>query len=248
VALVRGGTQIVGAETVSGPLDSAPARAALAEADAIVHLAGALRPEGGRYHAANVATTRVVADAARQGRPTRVMFLSFPGARVTHPNAYLRTKAIAERVLVSTGKEVVIFRCTNIIGPPGNPGPMVAAMLAKKGGVARTLGTGTQRVRPVLVDDVAAALEAALQRGRPGEYDLAGPDEMSLDQLIGIVNRNPNVRIAHLPAWVARTIGPAVLDLPRPMVGMLVNDAVGDPASAMSEFGLTLTRVESVWR
>jgi len=40
---------------------------------------------------------------------------------------------MAENLLRGTGKELVTFRCTHIIGPPESPGPLAQSMLAKPG-------------------------------------------------------------------------------------------------------------------
>src|SRR5688572_17814954 len=82
VALVQGGQYVRAHRLLSGSLHAPPSAQALHEADVIVHLAGALRPEHpNTFRAANVFTTQAVAQALRHGRARRVLFLSFVGAR-----------------------------------------------------------------------------------------------------------------------------------------------------------------------
>ncbi len=248
VALTRQAHRLPAARQVVGPLNSPEAFAALRESDYVVHLAGALRPMGtNSYHAANVQTTEAVARALRGSAVKRVVFLSSVGARGDAENAYLRSKAMAERLLAGTGRELVVFRCTHIIGPPEAPGPLALELIAE-GKPPTVLGGGGQVVAPVYVGDVVAALEAAMAGGPPGVYDLAGPEQMSLDDLVRLLHRNPKIRIRHIPAPVARMLGRFLSSLPGPLVEVMVHDSLGDATRAIVAFGLKLTSLREVWR
>jgi len=237
-----------GTRVVHGELDSAEVQTALKEADVIVHLAGTLRPLGrNSYGAANFGTTQAVARAAKAGKARRILYLSYVGANEHSPNAYMRTKAAAERVLAETGREVVVFRCTHIVGPPDAPGPTATAMLARPGQAVHVLGSGSQIVAPLYRDDVVSALLRAMQSGAPGVYDLPGPDRMTMDEMVRLINRNDAVRITHLPAWAARLLGLVVPALPYAMVDVLLGDSVGEPSKAIRVFELMPTSLKTVW-
>lgn len=146
VALTRRPAEVPAHRQVTGALDAPAAIAALQEAEYVVHLAGTLRPlHGNSYQHANVETTQAVASALHQGQAKRILFLSYVGASASSRNPYLRTKAIAERLLAATGKELVVFRCTHILGSPEEPGPTALALLAQPGRGVMVLGTGRQR-------------------------------------------------------------------------------------------------------
>lgn len=222
--------------------------AAIREAAYVVHLAGTLRPVGtNSYHAANVETAQAVARAVKDASAKRVLFLSYVGASEGARNPYLHTKALAERMLAETGKDLVVFRCTHIIGSPAAPGPTALAMLARLGRGVTVLGSGRQAVAPVYLGDVVFALEAALGDGPPGTYELAGPGRMSMDDLVRLLNRNPEVAIRHLPGWAARVLGVLLPTMPRPLVEVMVRDSVGDPSRAVAAFGLQLTSLRTIW-
>ncbi|MBI3988361.1 MAG: NAD-dependent epimerase/dehydratase family protein [candidate division NC10 bacterium] len=249
IALTCKTTDIPANHLVSGPLNSSVAAAAIKEADSVVHLAGALRPIGkNSYQAANVETAEAVASALKDGKAKRVLFLSYVGAREGSKNLYLRTKAMAERILAASGKEVVVFRCAHIIGSPEAPGPTALAMLAKPGKGVSVLGDGRQIVAPIYLGDVVSALQTAMKGGSPGIYDLTGPAQMSMDELVRLLNRNPRVPITHLPEWVARLLGVFLPALPGPMVDVLLRDSVGDPSRAVAMFGLKLTPRQTIWK
>jgi NADH dehydrogenase len=248
VGLVQGAQYVHATRLLSGSLHAPPSAQALREADVIVHLAGALRPQPpNTYRAANVHTTQAVAQALRHGRARRVLFLSYVGASESSPNLYLRTKGEAERLLAATGKEVVVFRCTHIIGPPAAPGPTAQALLAPPTGRVAVLGSGRQRVQPVFLGDVAAALAAAMERGAPGTYDLAGPESMTLDELVALLNRDRDVRLRHLPDPLARALAHLKTSLPRALVDVMLRDSVGDHERAATAFSFPLTSLRDVW-
>ncbi|MDP8923712.1 MAG: NAD-dependent epimerase/dehydratase family protein [Chloroflexota bacterium] len=249
VAITRTAARLPVEEHVVGSLYSAPAQAALGRADYIVHLAGTLRPIGNNsYRAANLETAEAVARAVRGGRARRLLMLSFVGAAVDSPDEYLRTKALAERVLVATGKEVVVFRCGHIIGSPDAPGPTAAAFLAGGGNAVLVFGSGRQLVARVYLGDVATALVAALRRGPPGVYDLVGPDRMTMDELERLVNGERDIRIRHLPSWLARSLGRLVPSLPSALVDVMLRDSLGDGSAARAAFGICPTSLKTIWR
>jgi uncharacterized protein YbjT (DUF2867 family) len=91
--------------------------AAIGKSEAVIHLAGTLQPKGGNsYDSANVQTTATVVAAAGNSDVRRVVFLSYVGADVASPNDYLRSKALAERLLVESGIPTTVFRCLHIYG------------------------------------------------------------------------------------------------------------------------------------
>jgi len=248
IALTRLPVDLPANRVVTGSLDSPPALAAIGGADCVVHLAGTFFPVGkSSYWTDNVVATEKVATAFKDSKAKRILFLSHVGANEASKNQYLRTKAQAERLLTATGKEVVIFRCTHIIGPPDVPGPFAFSLLARPGKKAGVLGNGRQIVAPLYVGDAVMALILAMAEGPPGVYELAGPDQMSLDELVRLLNRNPEVRISHLPTWAARILGVVLPMLPSAFVDVVLQDSTGDSSRAKSTFGLKLTSLRSIW-
>jgi len=247
VALVRRPEALPADEVVADWMTSARAREALEQADFVVLLAGDLRARGAvGYHAVHVRTAEIVAEAMRAGRARRAVYLSYVAADEMSPNLYNRTKATAERLLRESGKEAVVFRCPAILGSPSDPGPLEAAFVARGGRVVM-LGDGRQRQRPLYRGDAVEAIVAALRGGAPGVYELAGPEEMSADDLARLVNRGAPVRITHVPAWAARILGRVHPQLSPELVDVMLADSGCDAARAVGEFGLRLTALSEVW-
>jgi uncharacterized protein YbjT (DUF2867 family) len=227
-------------------------RAAIAGADAVVHLAGTLQPRRGEsYEEANVETAETVADAAASASCGRIVFLSYVGASLRSPNAYLRAKATAEQLLQGSGVPTTIFRCIHIYGSPEKPGPTADAFLSAGGKAVTVPGTGRQRIQPLYVGDVVAAVAGALAAddAPSGSFDLGGPEELSMDDFVRALNRGDEVKIRHLPAPVARlaarvspSLTPALMDL------MLADNVAATPvAQAAEHFGFTPHRLAEVW-
>jgi len=246
-ALVRAGEQLEGCTTISDWLASDRAVAAIERAQTVVHLAGTLNPADHDYERANIVPTQRVASAVRPGRTRSVVFLSYVGASEQSANRYLATKARAERLLREAGAPVTVFRCTHIVGSPSSPGPTAASLLATGKNSVTVLGSGKQRVAPVYLGDVVAAIEAAISFGQAGTFDLQGPEEMSLDDLVRRLNGPTKVSIAHVPAVVARLLRFVGPKLPGPLIDVMLNDCRSEHPTAHSAFGLSLTSLDSLW-
>jgi nucleoside-diphosphate-sugar epimerase len=219
------------------------------DASAVVHLAGTLRPDRGSDHAsANLDTVRRLLDALRDSSVERVVFISSVGADPQAGNAYLRAKGKAEQLLHRSGLDVVVLRCTHIFGPPGDPGPTVSALHADGSDAVWVLGDGHQRVAPVYREDVVDAIVAALDpRTFHGRFDLPGPDEMTMDELVRIVNRD-GVHIRHLPRRAARLFATVAPGLNPDLVDVMSSDNLGEQYRADQAFGLRRRSLREIYR
>jgi NADH dehydrogenase len=246
-ALIRGTAQLEGCVTISDWLVSDRAVAAIERAPTVVHLAGALNPADRDYERANILPTQRVASAVSPVRTRSLVFLSYVGASEQSANRYLATKARAERLLREAGVPVTVFRCTHIIGSPSSPGPTAASLLAKSKNSVTVLGNGKQRVAPVYLGDVVAAIEAAIISGQAGTFDLQGPEEMTLDDLVRRLNGPAKVSIAHVPAVLARVLRFVGPKLPGPLIDVMLSDCRSEHPTAHSVFGFSLTSLDRVW-
>jgi NAD(P)H dehydrogenase (quinone) len=224
---------------------------AIKDADAVVHLAGALRPRHpDTYQQANLDTVAATCAAMKDSSARRVLFLSFPGAAARSANPYLRSKGEAERLLGGCGVPAVIFRCAHIFGPPERPGPTASAMLARRRSVVWVLGSGSQRYAWVALQDVAEILARAVLDLDPpaGTFVLAGPRAYPVDEFVRHINSRP-VRIRHLPPWASRAAGRVVPALPWPLVDVMLHDCLPDAGvqDAAAAFGVTQHPLTQIW-
>ncbi len=248
LAVARQAGSLQASKVLTLPLHSDKVQKAIRQSDVAVHLAGSLWPKtSDTYYGVNVATTAAVIKAARDSNVKRIIFLSSVDAREDSPNEYLRTKGIAETLLQQTGIPTVIFRCTHMIGSPESPGPIARGLQSVDGEPVKVLGSGRQIVTPVFVHDVAQAIHLAIDKGRGGTYELAGPDRMSMDELVHLVNWNKGVTIKHLPGRLSKYLSKVVPGMPPALIDQMLKPSVGNAARSLTEFGLRLTSLKSVW-
>ena len=235
-------------KVVASPLDSEKVQKAIRQSDVAIHLAGTRWPKtSNSYYGANVATTAALINAMRDSNVKRIIFLSSVDAREDSPNEYLRTKGQAEALLRTTGIPTVVFRCTHLIGSPDSPGATAQALQSVDGEAVKVLGSGQQIVAPIFVNDVASAILMAIDKGRSGVYELSGPDRMSMDDLVRLVNQNAAIPIKHLPGRLSKFLSKVIPGMPSALIDLMLKPSVGNSAQAVCEFGLQLTSLGNVW-
>lgn len=233
-----------GAKVAVADLGDAPVMATvMAGAHTIVHLAGGLQqPDDEAYESANHATTRDALEAAGDAGASRFLFLSYPGASSASTNAYLRAKGLSEEAVRSSGLDHLILRSTFVYGPGQRWYEELRADALRPLAVP-VIGTGRQRIAPVHVRDVVAALLAADDRAEPvsGTFGLQGPDVVTADELVDLIagRRRRKIHLSPVAArraarLLGRAVHPAVLEL-------MASDSLADAPLAGRELDLTLT-------
>lgn len=172
VRLAELGTEVL-------PLTRASSRsawfAAVAQADAVVHLAGANRPaDPAEFMAVNYGASDLLAEAVvAAGRPVRVAYAS--SSRATEPTDYGRSKLAAERRLGDLaqdgGSPLHILRLPNVFGKWARPN-YNSAVATFCYNVARnqpiTINDPEAPLELVYIDDVVETLVAVVE-GRSAE-------------------------------------------------------------------------------
>lgn len=246
IGLVRKPADIGSDEVITDWMQSPAARKALAETDAVIHLSGELNAKNERmYAAANRDTTRIVAENARA---KRLIYLSYPHASPGEKNHYLRYKGEAEELLGRTGIPLVIFRCPVLIDATDVPSKIDVLFRSQKGRPVPVIGSGSQTMRPLYRGTVIEAIAAALTDGRPGVYELSGPDEVTIDEFIRLANP-PGTRLLHIPGWLAYLLSMILPGLSSAFVDMMLHYASSqyDPAT-YQEFGIRPVSIVEMWR
>jgi NADH dehydrogenase len=223
--------------------------AAMRDAVAVVHLAGTLAPvKGDTYDSANLDTARAVVGAVAGSGVQRIVDLSYVDADPASANAYRRAKGQAEQVLAGAGVELLTLRAPWIFGPPQDPGPSFAPFLARDGKPVTVIGGGGQRMAPVYVEDVAEALaRGALDPTAPtGTFALAGPQELTLDEMVALLD-GAGVRERHIPPSVARLLAHLSPQLNPTLVEVLLADSLPHDPPAAEALGLELRAPRDVY-
>lgn len=198
--------------------DSGSLREGVEKADAVVHLAGTLKPRRGEnLQEANISPTKAIVEAAVAAKIKCFIFLSHPGADPNSKNSYLQTKGIAEKIIQDAGFAGAIFRIPMILGK-GNPSLETIERLARAP-ITPLIGGGTVRIQPVSQSDVAAAIDWALSTNPTPMpiITLAGPETITYANLVNRVaarigKRPTNISIpkavAKLGIWLASGFSP----------------------------------------
>ncbi|HEY1316143.1 MAG TPA: NAD-dependent epimerase/dehydratase family protein [Gaiella sp.] len=218
------------------------------DASAVVHLEDGVLSGAARRSTARTIfeTAEAVVDGVAGSAVERLVFISNVGASPRARTDYLRATANAEACLHACRRDMVIFRCTHVFGPPDDPGETVEALRADGRQRVVVIGSGGQRVAPVYRDDVVDAIVAALDpRNYHGRFDLPGPEEMRLDQFARAVNREA-VAIRHVPRQAARLMR-STAHLRHELIDLLAMDSVGEQARAARTFGLVRRAVSDVY-
>ena len=152
---------------------------------AVVNLIGILHGEFARAH---VELPLSVVAACRAAGVKRLLHMSALGAATDAPSDYQRTKGEGEQaVLEAKDLDVTVFRPSVVFGPEDsflNRFAMMARLLP-----VLAVPCPQARFQPVYVGDVARAMMLALDDtesyGR--RYELAGPREYTMQQLVELV-------------------------------------------------------------
>jgi NADH dehydrogenase len=203
--------------------------------------------------------TRNVVAAAQQAGVRRFVLMSALGlderARAAVP--YFGAKWEMERTLEASGLEHVIFRPSFIFGKDGGVLPTFVR-LARFAPVTPIVGTGTQKLQPIWVEDVAAYFAAAIDLPAAANrtFELGGPDSPTwnefwdrLKRVLG--SRRPSI---HLPVGLMRAQAALTERLPgapvtRDQLTMLAlgDNVVTDPG-AVRVFELPLVPLDEQLR
>lgn len=180
-------------------------RAAVRGSDAVVNCVGILAESGKQtFDAIHAEGAAMVAEiAAEEGVPALVHISSI-GASQESTSRYAKSKAEGEALVLTAYPDAIILRPSIIFGTEDEFFNRFAT-LAKLSPVLPIFGADAL-MQPVYVDDVAAAVEAALTKGAAsGVYELGGPEVASFNDLIirmlRIIQRRRMIMV--LPWWLA---------------------------------------------
>lgn len=181
-------------------------------------------------------TANVAAEAGRAG-VDRMVYLSGVGADPESERPWFRAKAMAERAVREGTFSHSIVRPSWVYGPGDRSLNLFARLVRWVPGVFVQLGDGRQRLNPVFVGDVVAAVAAEVERSDGSDvlFEVGGPVTYTMDGVVQVLmdvlgRRKP---ILHVPEGLARA-GAAVAELvpgrpfSRSAVEFLTQGAVAD--------------------
>jgi uncharacterized protein YbjT (DUF2867 family) len=204
--------------------DAEAMRSAMLDAGALVHLAAiAIEKSGESYEATNTDATSVILDAARSAGVRRMVYMSQNGASSSSRYRFLRSKGVAEDIVVTSALEWTVLKPTVIFGPEDEFVSVLARMVRLSPVVFPLPGGGVARFQPIAVDDVARAIQKSLDNPATvhNTYTIAGSTPLTLKEMTEriLVAMNTSRILVSMPIGVLRPIiAVAERVLPRPPV------------------------------
>jgi uncharacterized protein YbjT (DUF2867 family) len=174
---------------------------ALIGADAVINLAGIQRQSGRQnYEAVHVFGAREIARAAAAQGVATLIHGSGIGANADSRAPYIASKGRGEAAVREAFPAAIILRPSVVFGPEDDFLNRFA-LLARYMPALPAFGGGDVRMQPVYVGDVAEAAALALEgAAKPAaDYELGGPEVMTLREIIAFVCRATDRRRAIVP-------------------------------------------------
>jgi nucleoside-diphosphate-sugar epimerase len=172
----------------------------LDEADTLYNTYWIRFPYDGQTYEGALDNTRVLFECARQANVKRIVHIGVTRASLDSDLPYYRGKALQEGMLKESGVPFSIVRPTLVFGKEDILVNNIA-WLMRKSPVFPIFGSGSYRVQPVFVQDLAqiAMRQAASEAGTT--IDAIGPETFTFQELVECmaesINRHPRlVRVA----------------------------------------------------
>jgi uncharacterized protein YbjT (DUF2867 family) len=151
----------------------------LSGVDVVVNAVGILRESGSQsFDALHVAAPRALFAACVEAGVRRVVQLSALGADEAAASRYHRSKREADEFLLSQPLSAAVAQPSLVFGAGGASAHLFSTWACAP--VLPLPGRGDQRVQPIHVDDVIAALCRLVEGDMRGRIALVGPEPMTL--------------------------------------------------------------------
>ncbi len=184
----------------------------------------------------DAAGTANLVTAAVEAGARKLVYLSGVGADPDSPRSWYRAKGLAERALAAAGLRYAIVRPTWIYGPDDVSLNRFVRVIRLVPGFFPQIGSGTQRLNPILIDDVAGlvadVIEGAAADGRT--LEVGGPEVLTLDEIVRAAMRalGRQKPIVHVPLWLVRPVAWLLEILPGQLLSRDALDFIGGSAVA----------------
>jgi NADH dehydrogenase len=199
-----------GCEVVRGDAtDAASLRAAVSGCDKVVHLVGIRQGRPAEFQRVMVDGTRDLLAAASEAGVRRFVLMSALGTTEETKDLvpYYGAKWSMEQDVKGSEIDYVIFRPSFLLGRDGGI-LETFKKLARLMPVTPIIGSGTQRIQPIWVEDVAAYFAAAIDKAEATNrtFEVGGPDQVTWNEFWERLKRVLRVRrpSIHMPMGLMR--------------------------------------------
>lgn len=196
-----------------------------------------------------------VARASAKAGIRRLVHVSGIGADPQSESAYVRARAIGERLVKEAFPAATILRPSIMFGPEDAFFNRLAA-LARVMPILPLFGTGDVRLQPVYVGDVAEAVARALTReaAKGGIYELGGPRTYTYKALLQLMLRQLGRKrlLMPVPYLIWEGLAASMAPLPkrpisRDQIALMKQDnVVGPKAQSFADLGIGPHAIEEI--
>jgi NADH dehydrogenase len=197
--------------------------------------------------------TRNIVQACKEARVRRFVYVTCAGEK---NQPWVPARKMAENAVRQSGMEYVILRPSFVYGPEDRSLNRMIRF-ARHFPFVPVIGDGKATLQPVSVFDIArVAAQAALRREEVNQvHDLAGPQELTIDQVARIIQKVLGKKriLIHLPVALAKFIAGVLSMLPNAPLSpsavefMLMQEKT-DPRAAEDAFGSSFEDLETALR
>jgi NADH dehydrogenase len=211
-----------GCELVEGDVTQrASVDAAAAGCDVVIHLVSIIVGRRQDFEHVMEQGTRNLVEAAQAAGVRRFILMSALGTSdlTRDLTPYYHAKWEMEGLVRESGLEYVIFRPSFVFGSDGGALQQFTRV-ARLSPVTPIVGSGTQRLQPIWVEDVAAYFAAAVDKPEAANrtFEVGGPDVVTWNELWDRLKRSRRLRrpSVHIPTRLLRMQAVVLERLPSP--------------------------------
>src|SRR3990172_1120329 len=230
-------------------LDKESLKKAVEDVETVIHLVGIIvEKKGATFEIIHTQGTKNLVDVSKAAGVQRFIYISALGARENARSRYHKTKWEAERALINSAMEYVIFRPSIMIGEGGE----FITMLSKIVRFAPIIPIidGESKVQPIYVENTVDCIIKSLTDPKTTNriFEIAGPDRITYKELFLTLREvldidNPTFQIPITFMWPAPYILEGVMEKPpitTQQLIMLQEDNICDIREMQEVFNLKL--------
>lgn len=193
-------------------------------------------------------------EAAREAGVRRTVYLGGIGGD-DGESEHLESRREVEELLAEAGPELVALRASMIVGA-GSASFSALVRIVERLPVLALPDWRGNRTRPIGIDDVVTCLATA-REVEPGSYEIAGPDELTFEQMIEIIagllgTESRSIRLpfsnAKLEGAAAAAVTNEDQELMEPLMAGLHGDLLVEHNRCEDVFGVTPASFEDAAR
>jgi uncharacterized protein YbjT (DUF2867 family) len=226
----------------------------LAGADAVVNLVGILHGSAADFDRVHGELPRRVGRIARDAGVAHIVHVSALGADAGAPSHYLRSKAAGEAALRDAGVPLSVLRPSVVFGAEDQFLNLFARMQTLLPLIP--LAGAHARMQPVWVRDVAQALWTCVDRKAVGVFEAAGPQVLTLQELVRLAGRRAGHRrlvwvlpraLGELQAWLLEHLpGPTLMSRDN-LRSLQVDSVATGRVPGLDALGVHPATIEQAW-